>query len=57
MTPMQTAIESNQEQITRLFSNLEFDGKQLTHQPGSVLGSTVLVAGTTVGQEFWRYLR
>ncbi|WP_086757190.1 aromatic amino acid transport family protein [Nostoc sp. 106C] len=49
MTPMQTVIKSNQEQITRLFSKLEFDGKQLTHQPGSVLGSTALVAGTTVG--------
>ncbi|BAY11227.1 amino acid permease [Calothrix sp. NIES-2098] len=46
---MQTAIASNQEQVTRLFSNLEFNGKQLTHQPGSVLGSTALVAGTTVG--------
>ncbi|MBD2358059.1 tyrosine transporter [Tolypothrix sp. FACHB-123] len=46
---MQTAIKSHEEQNTRLFSNLEFDGKQLSHQPGSVLGSTALVAGTTVG--------
>jgi tyrosine-specific transport protein len=46
---MQTVSKSNQEPNTRLFSNLEFDGKQLSHQPGSVLGSTALVAGTTVG--------
>ncbi|MEH2290155.1 amino acid permease [Nostoc sp.] len=37
------------EQITRLFSHLEFDGKKLNHQPGSVFGSTALIAGTTVG--------
>ena len=35
--------------ISRLFSNLELDGNKLNHQPGSVLGSTALVAGTTVG--------
>ncbi|BAY22976.1 aromatic amino acid permease [Calothrix sp. NIES-2100] len=46
---MQTAIKSNQQEDTRLFSNLEFDGKRLSHQPGSVLGSTALIAGTTVG--------
>ncbi|BAY96658.1 aromatic amino acid permease [Tolypothrix tenuis PCC 7101] len=46
---MQTVLKSNQEQVTRLFSNLEFDGNQLSHQPGSVLGSTALIAGTTVG--------
>ncbi|HIK05836.1 MAG TPA: tyrosine transporter [Trichormus sp. M33_DOE_039] len=34
---------------TRLFSRLELNGSKLTHQPGSVLGSTALVAGTTVG--------
>jgi tyrosine-specific transport protein len=33
----------------KLFSNLEFDGKEFRHQPGSILGSTALVAGTTVG--------
>jgi tyrosine-specific transport protein len=33
----------------RLFSRLELNGNKLTHQPGSVLGSTTLVAGTTVG--------
>ncbi|MGH1393963.1 MAG: amino acid permease [Trichormus sp.] len=33
----------------RLFSRLELNGNRLTHQPGSVLGSTALVAGTTVG--------
>ncbi|NEU84283.1 tyrosine transporter [Nostoc sp. UIC10630] len=32
-----------------MFSHLEFDGKKLNHQPGSVLGSTALIAGTTVG--------
>ncbi|MBW4561057.1 MAG: tyrosine transporter [Mojavia pulchra JT2-VF2] len=46
---MNPAIKSNQEQATRLFSQLEFDGNQLIHQPGSVLGSTALIAGTTVG--------
>ncbi|MBD2167330.1 tyrosine transporter [Calothrix membranacea FACHB-236] len=46
---MQTVLKSSQEQVTRLFSNLEFDGNQLNHQPGSVLGSTALIAGTTVG--------
>ncbi|MDZ7963190.1 MAG: aromatic amino acid transport family protein [Aulosira sp. DedQUE10] len=46
---MQTVLKSNQEHVTRLFSNLEFDGNQLSHQPGSVLGSTALIAGTTVG--------
>ncbi len=49
MTFMQTVLKSNQEPVTRLFSNLEFDGNQLSHQPGSVLGSTALIAGTTVG--------
>lgn len=34
---------------SRLFSNLELDGDKLSHQPGSVLGSTALIAGTTVG--------
>lgn len=34
---------------SRLFSRLEIEGNKLTHQPGSVLGSTALVAGTTVG--------
>lgn len=46
---MQTAIKSHEEQNNRLFSNLEFDGNRLSHQPGSVLGSTALIAGTTVG--------
>jgi tyrosine-specific transport protein len=36
-------------QSARLFSNIEVSGNQLYHQPGSVLGSTALVAGTTVG--------
>ncbi|WP_138497379.1 amino acid permease [Nostoc sp. PA-18-2419] len=37
------------EQVTRLFSHLEFNENKLNHQPGSVLGSTALIAGTTVG--------
>ncbi|RUS97592.1 tryptophan/tyrosine permease [Dulcicalothrix desertica PCC 7102] len=36
-------------QTTRLFSNIEFNGDKILHQPGSVLGSTALIAGTTVG--------
>ena len=39
----------DQQPITRLFSHLEFDGNKLQHQPGSVLGNTALIAGTTVG--------
>ncbi|MGB3755249.1 MAG: aromatic amino acid transport family protein, partial [Rivularia sp. (in: cyanobacteria)] len=34
---------------TRLFSNLTFEQNQLIHKPGSVVGSTALIAGTTVG--------
>ncbi|MCC5629337.1 tyrosine transporter [Nostoc sphaeroides CHAB 2801] len=48
MVPIKTFSEDS-EQVTRLFSHLEFDGKKLNHQPGSVLGSTALIAGTTVG--------
>ncbi|MCW5315118.1 tyrosine transporter [Nostoc sp. KVJ3] len=48
MLPIKTVIQ-NSEEVTRLFSHLEFDGKKLNHQPGSVLGSTALIAGTTVG--------
>ena len=33
----------------RLFSNLSFDKNKLIHKPGSVVGSTALIAGTTVG--------
>ncbi|MBD2292951.1 tyrosine transporter [Anabaena sphaerica FACHB-251] len=46
---MKTVLKSEQTQITRLFSHLEFDGNKLNHQPGSVLGSTALIAGTTIG--------
>ncbi|WP_413172973.1 amino acid permease [Anabaena azotica] len=46
---MKTVLQSEQKQITRLFSHLEFDGNKLNHQPGSVLGSTALIAGTTIG--------
>ena len=48
MVPIKTVLQ-DLEQVTRLFSHLEFDGKKLNHQPGSVLGSTALIAGTTVG--------
>ncbi|MEH2076853.1 MAG: aromatic amino acid transport family protein [Nostoc sp.] len=48
MVPIKTVLNDS-EQVTRLFSHLEFDGKKLSHQPGSVLGSTALIAGTTVG--------
>ncbi|MBN3910306.1 MAG: tyrosine transporter [Nostoc sp. NMS1] len=48
MVPIETILK-NSEQVTRLFSHLEFDGKKLNHQPGSVLGSTALIAGTTIG--------
>jgi len=48
MVSIKTVLK-NSEQATRLFSHLEFDGKNLNHQPGSVLGNTALIAGTTVG--------
>lgn len=48
MVPIKTVLK-NSEQVTRLFSHLEFDGKNFNHQPGSVLGNTALIAGTTVG--------
>ena len=35
--------------MQRLFSNLTLEGDQLKHQPGSAIGATALVAGTTVG--------
>lgn len=34
---------------TRFFSNLAQNGQTFSHQPGSVLGSTALIAGTTIG--------
>ncbi|MEH2115324.1 amino acid permease [Nostoc sp.] len=48
MVPVKTVLKDSEE-VTRLFSHLEFDGEKLNHQPGSVLGSTALIAGTTVG--------
>ncbi|MDJ0617360.1 MAG: aromatic amino acid transport family protein [Calothrix sp. MO_192.B10] len=35
--------------MTRLFSHIQLDGNQLSHQPGSIWGNIALVAGTTVG--------
>jgi tyrosine-specific transport protein len=49
MTTIKTAFPAHQEEVTRLFSHLKVDSNQVTHQPGSVLGSTALIAGTTVG--------
>ncbi|MCC5638263.1 tyrosine transporter [Nostoc sp. CHAB 5844] len=49
MTTIKTTFQAHQQEVTRLFSHLQVDGNKLTHQPGSLLGSTALVAGTTVG--------
>ncbi|NMG08229.1 aromatic amino acid transport family protein [Brasilonema sp. UFV-L1] len=46
---MKAVLNSDTLEVTRLFSNLELYGNKLNHQPGSVLGSTALIAGTTVG--------
>ena len=46
---MKTVSKLDSQEVTRLFSNLVLDRNKLSHQPGSVLGSTALVAGTTVG--------
>ncbi|MBW4634795.1 MAG: tyrosine transporter [Iphinoe sp. HA4291-MV1] len=46
---MKVVLKSDTPQVTRLFSNLELYGNKLSHQPGSVLGNTALIAGTTVG--------
>ncbi len=42
-------LDTPTQESTRLFSNIEFDGNKLTHQPGSVVGGTALIAGTIVG--------
>ncbi len=49
MTLMKAVLKLGTPEVTRLFSNLVLDGNKLSPQPGSVLGSTALVAGTTVG--------
>ncbi|WP_414619339.1 amino acid permease [Calothrix sp. CCY 0018] len=46
---MKTIDKSDISSTTRLFSNLSFDENKLIHKPGSVVGSTALIAGTTVG--------
>ncbi len=46
---MKTIDKSDIPSTTRLFSNVSFDGNKLIHKPGSVIGSTALIAGTTVG--------
>ena len=49
MTPVTTNLKSDQPKVTRLFSHIEWNGKQLKHQPGSVFASAALLAGNTVG--------
>lgn len=49
MTSTKTVFQTQKESGTRLFSHLELKENKLSHQPGSVLGSTALIAGTTVG--------
>ncbi|MEB3179310.1 MAG: aromatic amino acid transport family protein [Nostocaceae cyanobacterium] len=46
---MANILQFDTPEITRLFSNLELNGKRLNHRPGSVVACTALVAGTTVG--------
>ena len=46
---MKTIDKLNIAETTRLFSNLTLDENKLNHKPGSVIGSTALIAGTTVG--------
>lgn len=36
-------------ETTQLFCNVSFDGNKLRSKPGSVIGNTALIAGTTVG--------
>ena len=42
-------IQGQSEPSQRLFSNVGSEGDALKHQPGSLLGCTALVAGTTIG--------
>jgi tyrosine-specific transport protein len=46
---MMNILQFDTPEVTRLFSNLELKDKRLNHNPGSVVGCTALVAGTTVG--------
>ncbi|MGF1672191.1 MAG: amino acid permease, partial [Rivularia sp. (in: cyanobacteria)] len=46
---MKTIDNSDVPETTRLFSNISFDQNRLIHKSGSVVGSTLLIAGTTVG--------
>ena len=46
---MKSVSQLDTTQATRLFSNLALEGNRFNHQPGSLLGCTALVAGTTVG--------
>jgi tyrosine-specific transport protein len=46
---MKTIEKLDIPETTRLFSNLTLDGNKLIHKPGSVVGNTALIAGTTVG--------
>lgn len=49
MTFINTVFKPRKQEVTRLFSHLELDGNKFSHQPGSVIGSTALLVGTTVG--------
>ncbi|WP_414564869.1 MULTISPECIES: amino acid permease [unclassified Anabaena] len=49
MTSTQPVFQTHSKSGTRLFSHLELKENKLSHQPGSVLSSTALIAGTTVG--------
>jgi tyrosine-specific transport protein len=46
---MKSVAQWDTTQVTRLFSNLALEENRFNHQPGSLLGCTALVAGTTVG--------
>ena len=42
-------MNKKEQTVTRLFSHLKFDNHKFQHQPGSVLGNTALIVGTTIG--------
>ncbi len=47
--PSPIAAPFSSSSVTRLFSNLEFDGTGFKHRPGSLPACTALISGTTVG--------
>ena len=46
---MNSVTQLDTPEVTRLFSNLALEGNTFSHHPGSMLGCTALVAGTTIG--------